>query len=37
MSIREEAEQERQKLKNMTWKDRAWYVWEYYKFHLLAY
>lgn len=36
MSIREEAEQERQKLKNMTWKDRAWYVWEYYKFHLLA-
>ena len=21
---------------NMSWKDRAWYVWEYYKFHLLA-
>ena len=36
MSIREEAENERQKLKNMSWKDRAWYVWEYYKFHLLA-
>ena len=36
MSIREEAENERQKLKNMPWKDRAWYVWEYYKFHLLA-
>ena len=28
MSIREEAENERQKLKNMSWKDRAWYVWE---------
>lgn len=36
MSIREEAENERQKLKNMSWKDRGWYVWEYYKFHLLA-
>ena len=36
MSIREEAENERKKLKNMSWKDRAWYVWEYYKFHLLA-
>ena len=36
MSIREEAENERQKLKNMSWKDRTWYVWEYYKFHLLA-
>jgi hypothetical protein len=28
MSIREEAENERQKLKNMTWRDRTWYVWE---------
>ena len=36
MSIREEAENERQKLKNMTWRDRTWYVWEYYKFHLLG-
>ena len=36
MSVREEAEAEKQKLKNMSWKDRAWYVWEYYKFHILA-
>lgn len=36
MSIRKEAETEKQKLKNMSWQDRAWYVWEYYKFHLLA-
>ncbi|MFQ9705290.1 MAG: hypothetical protein ACLR0U_32720 [Enterocloster clostridioformis] len=28
MSIREEAEDERQKLKNMTWRDRTWHVWE---------
>ena len=36
MSVRKEAEAEKQKLKNMSWKDRAWYVWEYYKFHILA-
>ena len=36
MSIREEAEIERRKLKDMSWRDRAWYVWEYYKFHILA-
>lgn len=36
MSIKEEAENERRKLKNMCWKDRGWYVWEYYKFHLFA-
>ena len=36
MSIRKEAETERQKLKNMSTKDRAWYIWEYYKFHILA-
>lgn len=36
MSIREEAQKERLKLSNMSWKDRAWYVWEYYKFHLFA-
>ena len=36
MSIRKEAEAEKQKLKNMSWRDRRWYVWEYYKFHILA-
>lgn len=36
MSIRKEAETEKQKLKNMSWQDRAWYIWEYYKIHLLA-
>lgn len=36
MSIREEAEHERLKLKNMSWRDKVWYVWEYYKFHLCA-
>lgn len=36
MSIRKEAETEKQKLRNMSPKDRAWYIWEYYKFHILA-
>ncbi|RJW54010.1 hypothetical protein DXC92_01745 [Clostridiales bacterium TF09-2AC] len=36
MSIRKEAETEKQKLRNMPPKDRAWYIWEYYKFHILA-
>ena len=36
MSIRKEAETERQKLRSMPPKDRAWYIWEYYKFHILA-
>ncbi len=36
MSIREEAARERKKLKQMTGKDKLWYVWEYYKFHIAA-
>lgn len=36
MSIRNEAETEKQKLKNMSSRDRVWYIWEYYKFHILA-
>lgn len=36
MSIREKAETERQKLGNMSRGDKVWYIWEYYKFHLLA-
>ena len=32
--IRQEAAQERQKLKNMSSQDKIWYIWEYYKFHI---
>lgn len=34
MSIREEAARERKKLKQMTWRDKLWYIWEYYKLHI---
>ncbi len=40
MSIKEqlkaEGKREREKLKQMTWGDRLWYIWEYYKLHMLA-
>lgn len=36
MSIRNTVNTEKQKLKNMSPKDKVWYIWEYYKFHLLA-
>lgn len=36
MSIRKEVKTEKEKLKHMSWRDRSWYVWEYYKFHMLA-
>lgn len=36
MSIRKEVKTEKEKLKNMPWKDKLWYIWEYYKFHMLA-
>lgn len=36
MSIKEIAQAEQRKLRNMSRGDRAWYIWEYYKFHLLA-
>lgn len=40
MEIRErlknEARTERQKLKDMSLKDKVWYIWEYYKFHILG-
>ncbi|MGN0372929.1 MAG: hypothetical protein ACI4F3_08955 [Enterocloster sp.] len=36
MTIKEEAKKEREKLSRMNWKDKIWYVWEYYKFHILA-
>ena len=35
MTLKEEAREEKEKLKHMSWKDRIWYIWEYYKFHML--
>ena len=35
MNLKQEAKSEKEKLKYMSWKDRIWYVWEYYKFHML--
>ncbi len=35
MTLKQEAREEREKLKHMSWKDRIWYIWEYYKFHML--
>ena len=35
MTLKEEAQEEKEKLKHMSWKDRIWYIWEYYKFHML--
>lgn len=40
MSLRDQlkasSREERAKLKTMSWKDRFWYIWEYYKIHLLG-
>ena len=40
MSLRDHlkasSREERAKLKTMSWKDRFWYIWEYYKIHLLG-
>lgn len=27
---------EKDKLKSMSWRDRLWYIWEYYKFHIIG-
>lgn len=27
---------EKEKLKSMSWRDRFWYIWEYYKFHIIG-
>lgn len=32
----EEPRSEREKLRSMTGKDRLWYIWAYYKFHILG-
>ncbi|PNV62542.1 hypothetical protein C0033_08245 [Clostridium sp. chh4-2] len=40
MSLKEafknEAREEREKLRNMTLKDKIWYIWEYYKFFIIG-
>ena len=32
--LKEEARVERQKMKEMSFQDKLWYIWEYYKFHI---
>ena len=34
--VLEEPKSEREKLRSMTGKDRLWYIWAYYKFHILG-
>ncbi len=34
-TLKTEAAQERNKLKQMSFKDKLWYIWEYYKIHML--
>ena len=34
--LKKEAQTERQKLKEMSFRDKLWYIWEYYKFHILG-
>ena len=34
-SLKAEAKEERKKLKEMSARDKAWYIWEYYKIHML--
>lgn len=35
MNITETVKTEKEKLRSMSKKDRRWYIWEYYKFHIL--
>lgn len=35
-TLKAEGQKEREKLKNMTPKDKAWYIWEYYKIHIFV-
>ena len=35
-TLKTEAAQEREKLKQMSFKDKLWYIWEYYKIHMLV-
>lgn len=34
--LKEEVRRERQKLKEMSLSDKIWYIWEYYKFHIIG-
>ena len=34
--LKEEAGNEKRKLKEMSRQDKLWYIWEYYKFHIAA-
>lgn len=34
--MKAEAKQEVRKLKEMSWRDRFWYIWEYYKWHIVG-
>lgn len=34
--LKEEWKTEKGKMKNMSFKDKLWYIWEYYKVHILA-
>lgn len=34
--LKEEAKNERKKLSTMSWRDKLWYIWEYYKFHIIG-
>lgn len=34
--LKSEAIAEREKLKNMSFQDKLWYIWEYYKFHIFG-
>lgn len=35
-SLKAEGQKEKEKLKNMSTQDKIWYIWEYYKVHMLA-
>lgn len=35
-TLKQEAREEREKLKNMSLKDKLWYIWEYYKVHIIG-
>lgn len=34
--LKQEAKIEKEKLKNMSFQDKIWYIWEYYKFHIFG-
>ena len=34
-TLKNEAREEQAKLKKMSFRDKLWYIWEYYKIHML--